>query len=78
MEKQFILSSKFLVLFCIAFLAFMFFAVPSDASPRKYKGSAKQERIFRERRADNQAEQYRIQNKGIKVFNPKKLHHGRR
>lgn len=77
MKKQFILSNKFLVLSCIAFWALMFFAVPSEASPKKYKGSAKQERVFRERKADNQSEQYRIQNKGIKVYNPKKARHAR-
>ena len=40
----------------------------SDAAPRKYKGHAKQERIFRERKARNLAEQDRIQFKGIKKY----------
>lgn len=40
----------------------------ADAAPRKYKGHAKQERIFRERKARNLAEQDRIQFKGIKKY----------
>lgn len=43
----------------------------SDAAPRKYKGQAKQERIYEKRRASNLAEQDRIQNKGIKHYNPR-------
>ena len=48
----------------------MFFAIPSKASPKHYKGHAKQEREYRNRRASNQAEQYRIQSPGIKKYNP--------
>lgn len=43
----------------------------ADAAPRKYKGHAKQERIYEKRRASNLAEQDRIQNKGIKHYNPR-------
>ena len=43
----------------------------ADASPRKYKGHAKQERIFRERKDYNLRTQERIQYKGIKHYNPR-------
>lgn len=48
----------------------MFLAVPSQAAGPKYKGHAKQEREYRNRRASNQSEQYRIQSPGIKKYNP--------
>lgn len=41
----------------------------ADAAPKKYKGHHKQERLFEKRRASNQAEQDRIQYKGIKHYN---------
>lgn len=59
------------VLFWIGMLllAVLSFSVDLSASP-KYKGHAKQERKFRNCKASNQAEQYRIQSPGIKKYNP--------
>jgi len=72
MKKRFILSNKFLILFCIAFWMLMFFAIPSEASPKRYKGQRKQEIKFRENKSEMMSEQYRLFN-----LHPKK-HYSKR
>ena len=72
MKKQFTQTNAFLVLFCIAFWLIMFLAIPSEAAP-KYKVQSRNERIYRQRQAECQAEQHRIQKQGIKKYNPRKL-----
>ena len=49
-------------------LAILSFSIDLSASPKPYKGKAKMERKFAERKARNQAEQYRIQSSGIKKY----------
>lgn len=61
MKKSFYQTRTFFVLFIIYFWPLMFFAIPSEASPKRYKGQSKQENVFRERRVSNLSEQYRIQ-----------------
>jgi hypothetical protein len=72
--KPFTQTRTFFVLFCIAFWLLMFFAIPSEGkNPKHYKGHAKIERKYKERRAHNLAEQERIQSKNpIKRFNARK------
>lgn len=69
-NKSFTHTRAFFVLFCIVINIVLLLGIVlgADAAPRKYKGHAKQERIFRERKARNLAEQDRIQFKGIKKY----------
>ena len=59
------------VLFWIGMLrlAVLSFSVDLSAKPKPYKGHAKQEREFRNRRASNKSEQYRIQSHVVKKYN---------
>lgn len=60
--KNFTKTRAFFILFCIAFWTMMFFAIPSEASTKRYKGQAKQERKFRDNKLEMMAEQTRIYN----------------
>ena len=83
MKKSFWQTNAFLVLLCIAFWMLMFFTIPSEGAPKKYKGHAKVEREFSKRKYQNLAEQERQQYQGIKTYNPsnkwqKRTKHGRK
>lgn len=54
--------------FLVALILVLGMVLGADAAPKKYKGHAKQERIFRQRQAECQAEQHRIKYHGIKKY----------
>lgn len=62
-------TSKVLFWIGMLILAILSFSIDISASPKHYKGHAKQESEYRNRRASNQSEQYRIQSPGIKKYN---------
>lgn len=61
-------TSKVLFWTGIVILFILAFTIDLSAKPKPYKGHAKMERKFAERKAKNQAEQYRIQTRGIKTY----------
>lgn len=69
--KPFHDTTTFKVLFWtgMIILFVLSFSIDLSAKPKPYKGMAKQERIYRQRKTSNQAEQYRIQSSGIKKYN---------
>lgn len=78
-NKSFTQTRAFFWLFCIVIniVLLLGMVLSADASPRKYKGHNKQERIFQKRKAENLSEQERIYNSHpIKHFKQKR-HVGR-
>lgn len=73
-NKSFTQTRLFLVLFCIVIniVLLLGMSLGADAHPKKYKGYAKQERTFQKRRAENLAEQERIQFSNIKRYKHQK------
>lgn len=73
--KSFWKRNKVLILFCVVFWSVFFFIV----IPASAKNPRKVEKEFKQRQAECIAEQTRIQNKGIKHYNPRnKWQKGRR
>ncbi|MDD4971940.1 MAG: hypothetical protein PHT07_21140 [Paludibacter sp.] len=62
-------SHKILFWVGMLILAILSFSVDISASPKHYKGQAKQELKFAHRKASNLDEQARIQSPGIKHYN---------
>lgn len=60
------------IIVCVFVLFMVLLSVNGEAKTR-YRGKAKQERIYRQRQAQCTAEQRRIQYQGIKKYNPRKL-----